>query len=1669
MKNSPYLSLNNLTTNLTNMRKSNLLIFAFLGIFNLIYHHSFAQIEASSAAIPPFDPIGLIENEFLGEGIEVLNITFEGEHESVGYFTNGSSSIGIESGILLTTGVVESAGADVGVNEFGNVQANADNGSTISDMDLEGLSSTSLFNIARYTIQFIPSSDSLSFRYVFASEEYPEFVCSDYNDIFGFFISGPGISGPFQNGAINMALVPGTSSPVTINNVNGGVIGSQGTLSNCSAPDGSLDFAQFYVDNDGAASFPVFDGWHTPFEAKVAVTPCEVYTIVIVIADQGDPQRDSGVFLEAKSFGSQNIKVDLVTQSIDGTILEGCTEAAVMFDLGSPRNTDTDIDLSLLGDAINGVDFETINTSITIPAGQTTLTLPIHAIEDGITEGTEELKIAVQVNACLTDTFNLYLNDFSLPPLVVEDEMICPGGSVELDGSVAVAIPDPVTIGSSNNNIVITSPLPGQIPGSVISSLEVYGVQPLQLGPDIIQSVCINIDHNRVEDLDIYLRAPGGQLIPLSTDNGGLADNYTNTCFTPTATDNITNGVAPFTGVYQPEGNWSDLWFGDSPLNGTWELEIIDDASGFNGILVDWEITFNPVFEINYEWSPTTGLSCTDCPVTTATPSATTTYEIVATDAFGCTVSDEATVTILPPDFADAGPDQNICSQGTATLTASGGVDYLWSTGETTASISVDVITTTTYSVTVTNDGGCTDTDEVEVIVGNSLGLDLVKTDISCAGANDGSITVTPSGGQSPFEYGWSNAATTATISNLSAQAYSVTVTDANNCSNSSTIEILDQLPLEIEMEVTNTCEGATGGEASVDGLSGGVAPYSFQWDTNTGNQINSVATNLPGGAYTVVVTDANNCSVIETAMVESIDTVQVPVPSCGTVTNGTITFVWSDDFNAESFEVKVDNGGWISPSGLLSHTVNGLALGQTVSIQVRANGTCNAPIGTTSCTTLNCTPIDFEVQNLSNVSCFNANDGIVNLIATGDNGPFTYHLNGQSNNSGIFSDLLPSDHTATVEDAIGCINAVSFIIEEPSELEVNGQVINQPGCSTLGSVSAMVTGGSYPYSYTWNVPPTDSVLTELAGGTYDVVVTDFNGCTSTASIDLIDYELMSAILNVQNVDCSGDSLGTIEALVQGGVMPIQYLWDDPMAQTTPLASGLSAGSYTLIITDGNGCTLTQSASVETPDKILLDSIVVSSITCFGADNGSATVYASGGTGNLEYNWSNSSMTSSIFNLSADSYFVTITDENDCELESSIDIIEPEELVITAEAIPLTCFNSNNGMIDVDVSGGSPAYTYEWSNNSKTEDIDSLEAGDYALTITDENGCSVAFAAEVSAPAEMVLSIQTSSPTCAGIENGSVMVTVNGGIPGYDYIWSNNITGTNQLNDLSPGFYEVTVSDNNNCTQTITTTIVPGPEISMEYILDYPICAGDDGALNIIPLGGEPPYSTIINGFEYPGQLAFDNVPPGNFSIELIDANGCSALIEDVVMEEAYPIEVDLGVDLEISIGDSILLVPQVNFGAGALIYEWSVNNSDTYISCPNCPTIQALPEYSSNISLIVTDENGCIGEDEIDVIVDRTKGVYIPNAFSPNGDGVNDYFTVYSREGGKIEELMVFSRWGEKVFTKTNFETNTDRLGWDGTFKGQPLDAGVFVYWARISFTHGEEEFHEGNIKIIK
>jgi len=1789
-----------------------------------------AQMESINN--DPFTPENLITNIFLGEGVEVLDVQYDGTDDAVAYFKDGENAVSIERGLVMSTGNSSQQSGAVGVENFGNVQSSSGtSGSSIFDADIQTIAAGVTYNdVARYTITFIPISDTLRFNYVFGSEEYPEYVCSNFNDIFGFFISGPGINGPFENDAENIALIPGTDLPVRINNVNPGVVGSAGSIDNCTPPAGYLDYSEFYNDNNGMAQQPVFDGFTDVFTAEAVVVPCSTYTIKLVIADVGDSAFDSGVFLQAKSFGTGSLDVEATTVSLDGSVAEGCTEGLLSFVLPVRTEADLPLDYTILGTAENGVDYEFIPDDLFIPAGDSIVSVPIIAFEDMLDEGTETIMIDIQRDPCNRDTIIIPIKDNPLVPAELRpDTTVCQGDPVQLDGTLDVPLPEPLSF--SNDGPLVVSPAQT----TLYSDIDVFGVLPANLSDGVIESVCIDdLQTTWADDLKIFLLSPGGQFIELVTDIGNPGDNFIGTCFTPAATTPITDltlADQPFTGEFAPEGIWTDLYGSENPTNGTWQLSLFDKFAADVPVLNSWTITFRPIYEIRYDWVPTTGLSCSDCPDPIATPDATTTYVMTATDSYGCTTYDSLTIEVIPdleapqaqcavinensitiswPDVVGANsyqvnvdntgwvpangmnehtvngiplsttvefmiqgvalcpgaidtiqcttpdctpPSLNLVStsavscfggaDGAVEVSANGGVTpYEYNLeGQTNTTGIFTGLSAGDYTAQVLDSTGCPQILPFTISQPDSLDATLVKDDASCFGFDDGQATYEIVGGAGPYQFDWSDGQTDSIAVGLSAGMIELELTDANGCAYTYSIEIEEPALLEASVVVDSVdCQGDNTGSALIT-PEGGAAPYTYAFSpmVNQG-ATEAEAVDLARGTYSYTVTDANDCTVEGDFEIEEPEELEVTLDItdalCADSTSGSTiatvaggiqpyTYLWQDemtntigqtdeqtDMGAGFYQLEVTDANdcvvtasfEVLEAEALDYTLdlmpascNGLADGQADITPSGGTGNYsfawddigNGPAsrtdlaggsyGVTISDDNGCNlPLTFDIESPESIilafdstatSCNGGADGTAMVIPEGGTAPYSYAWE-DGQNTAMASGLNAGSIGVTVTDNNGCEAIGNVIVEEATalSLELEG---TDASCfeAADGQITATGDGGAGGYTFEWSDSQTGPTASGLSAGTYTVIMTDANGCTIEDMLQIEEPTALTSSTESQTASCNPTPDGTATIMADGGTMPYEYFWND--GQTTAMAQALEQGEYYVTVTDANGCTVLDTVQVDGIPEIELMA-TSEDVSCNGDADGQASINASGGSGVYTYSWGNGLPDSDTQNtLSANTYLVTVTDELGCMETISIEIGQPAALVLSTDVNMIRCSGGADGSAEVQPSGGTAPYIYNWSNGASSAMISDLALGAYSVTVEDANGCIISTTLQVEEASPISVTVEVEEVVCYGQRTGAAQIAVDGGLPPYTYSWSNGDTG-NEVSNVAAGDYTVSITDAAGC-EVIEELFIPQPDEPLSATIsaiDVSCFGEQDGRIEIQAQGGTPGYRYSLDGEFYSGSSTFLGLEPGPYGVLVQDAEGCSILLDAVQVGEPDPIIVDLGEDRSINFGDTIRLLPEITGGVGAFGYDWFPQDS-SLLSCFECSGPLVSPSFQVSYSVIVTDETGCTGEDLVTLYARKNRPVVVPTGFTPNGDGNNDILMVHAREDIKltVTYFRVFDRWGELVFEVEEFLPNNPAFGWNGLFRDEPLNDGVFVWDIQVEYVDGLKENFKGHTTLVR
>lgn len=848
-------------------------------------------------------------------------------------------------------------------------------------------------------------------------------------------------------------------------------------------------------------------------------------------------------------------------------------------------------------------------------------------------------------------------------------------------------------------------------------------------------------------------------------------------------------------------------------------------------------------------------------------------------------------------------------SNGQACVTPSNGTlpySYAWSGGGSASCNSS--VPAGSYSVTVTDGLGCTASVAVGVTdLGSPTANITAQTNLDCNGDSDGNATVTFSGGAAPYVITWNpggivqNVASTGSYtspSSFSAGSISATVRDNNNCAVSASTTLTE--PALLTAGVTNTtdvlCYGNSTGAINIT-VGGGTAPITFAWSNGSSSED---LTGIAAGAYTVTVTDGNGCSTTTGATLTqptaalSASSIVTDV-TCNGLTNGAINLSVSGGTSAYTY-------AWSNSA--TTQDLSGVAAGTYTVTITDAHGctlehskTINQP-----------TVLGVTTNSTTNVGCFGASTGAISVSGTGGSPAYQYSLNGGSYGpSGSFSGLSAGSYTITVRDNNSCEISTTINLSQPlaalSASVASKTDIDCYGTST-GSVDVDVAGGTTNYSYNWSGPGgpySTQDLSNVAAGTYNLTVTDANGCTASTSATVTQLNQLSASASVTSASvCYGNSNGEVTFTPAGGSGAYEYSLDAGSSyQMSPTFSGLSAGTYDAYIRDAAFPTcevqlanvvVTQPAAYAAPtlpggtsytscgllvvnatpavgtDQVILRSVIPSGSA--GLDTSTSFVFNTLPTGTYTYYLT--------------SYNSTIQCESPTYTSFTIDVVNP--VLVTGTATEVTCYGNGNGAIDISVSGGTPPYSYSWSNGASSQDLSGLSGGSYNVVVTDATGCFNIKQFNVVEYAPLTASLVPSTVNgfnlkCNNDNSGTVDIVVAGGDGNYTYNWNDGNT-TNPRVGMAAGSYSVTVTDGNGCFKTRSVTLNQPPVLSLSLSTSYQCSGGGYSSATVaaIPVGGQAPFTYSKNNGVAQASNEFSNLFDGTSdTIFVEDVNGCKA------------------------------------------------------------------------------------------------------------------------------------------------------------------------------------------------
>ncbi|MEI8136193.1 MAG: gliding motility-associated C-terminal domain-containing protein, partial [Bacteroidota bacterium] len=800
------------------------------------------------------------------------------------------------------------------------------------------------------------------------------------------------------------------------------------------------------------------------------------------------------------------------------------------------------------------------------------------------------------------------------------------------------------------------------------------------------------------------------------------------------------------------------------------------------------------------------------------------------------------------------------------------------------------------FAFTVTDFNGCVATLTTSLAQPTDMTVTINTTSVSCFSSCNGVLSGVVSGGTPGYTLNWSNGPTGNPNIGLCIGTYTLIVTDNKGCTKSATATVTSPSSITLTQNTTSTsCAGGCNGSATIT-AAGGTGPYNYQYNTIpvTSNTTGIISATLCAGNYIASVTDANGCSqpinfsiVSPIALSAAITGLQ---PSCNactgastvTASNGTpgYTFVWTN-----SLAVSVGTNGAVGSLCPGNYTA-------TVTDSKGCTATATAGIAQTVTVTV--------VTVGSGILCFGAFTGSATANGLGGTLPYTYSwaITGpptQTTQSAV--NLGAGNYTVTVTDLLGCSNTGTINFVNPPALTFASTQTNVT-CfgNCIGAITTTVGGGTAPYSYTWTPGPVASTsLTALCAGNYTLKVSDFNGCLINPPVFTITTTpSITATSTITNPTGCTLTNGSVCVTASGGIgAGYTYNWTPVggIGAATSCYSGLTAGSYSLVLTDGAGCTKTLSAIITNPAGPVLN-IVTQSVSCFGGNTGAATVTAVGG-GPFTFTWTPVVAFTTIGNVTTGSSMVTGTYNisvtnipTGCITTQSLVIAQPAaSITINSTVTPAKCFSSNNGSITVVTSGGTPAYTFNWLpiappiTGQGTQTVSNLANGFYTLNITDFNLCPRQFTFAITQPAALTLTTTSSNVLCNAACNGTINVTGGGGTAPITFTWLpvGTFTGSTNPNifNLCPGGYSVNASDLNGCPISTVVNISQPTALTSTLTFVNASCSNSCNATaSLSASGGAPTYSfSWSNGPAVTSSIG--GLCAGNYTGTIVDGNGC--------------------------------------------------------------------------------------------------------------------------------------------------------------------------------------------------
>jgi gliding motility-associated-like protein len=1056
-----------------------------------------------------------------------------------------------------------------------------------------------------------------------------------------------------------------------------------------------------------------------------------------------------------------------------------------------------------------------------------------------------------------------------------------------------------------------------------------------------------------------------------------------------------------------------------------------------------------------------------------------TNYRIVATLNAVCSGSQVAKDFIVPGPTITTTPTNEICGNAAGQIVAVGSgtaAPYTYSINGTNffASGTFTGLAANSYTITVRDGNGCKNTKQV-VISNNSFTPTFLTTySGTTCGNSTGTIDATPNGGVAPYQYSINSGATyqaSNIFAGLAAGQYQLKVRDVNGClSTTVLVDITPSFGVGVTALPTNSTCGLANGIITATPI-GGAAPFQYSINGGTTYQPSNVFTGLLAGPYTIRIRDANTCvnnsTVITVANTAGATVSGVSTNSTCGFANGVITA--TPVGGTAPFQYSRDGGTTYQTSNIFT----GLLAGP-YTIRIRDANTCvnNSAVITVANTA------GATVSGVSTNSTCGLANGVITATPVGGTAPFQYSRDGGTTfqTSNIFTGLLAGPYTIRIRDANSCVNNSAVItVANTVGATVSGVSTNSTCGFANGIITATPAGGTAPFQYSRDGGTTyqpSNIFTGLLAGPYTIRIRDGNSCVNNSAVITVSNTVGATVSGVSTNSTCGFANGIITATPAGGTAPFQYSRDGGTTfQTSNIFTGLLAGSYTIRIRDANTC-LNNSAVITVANTSGATVLGVSTNSTCGFANGEITASPVGGTAPFQYSKDGGTtyQASNIFaGLLAGTYTITIKDGNSCLNNSAlITVANTAGATVTGVSANSTC-GFANGTITATPAGGTAPFVYSIDGGTtyQTSNIfTGLLAGTYTVKIKDGNSClnNSALITAANTAGATVTGVSANS-TC-GFANGTITATPAGGTAPFVYSIDGGTTyqTSNIFTGLLAGSYTITIKDGNTCLNNSTAiTVANTVGATVTAIAQDATCGNPNGKITVTGVGGTPPYTFSIDaGTTYQSATTFNNLAPLPYVVYIKDNNNCVTTLPIAVAAIPVPIlNVFAGKDTSVVINQPLQLNAIDVNNIGFVSYTWSPSFG---LNSIDIKTPIALLNRDFAYEVIATTADGCIATDSIKIKVTYLSDIFVPTAFTPNGDGRNDILRPKLIGVKELKYFTIYNRYGEKIYT-----TSKENVGWDGSIRGKLQNTGTYVWMAEAVDYKGQIVFRKGTTTLIK